>query len=129
MNAARSREPADVEKLSADVVVEPPDALPPSVTGPRLNPSPPPLSLVVAVLSVCEKPDCTSFATACCTSLTARLWLVAFVSDSVSSIDSVELAVVCRDQSTTATRVLSPGASATEWRRLPSVTPCANHDC
>ena len=79
MDAERFREPADVEKLSADVVVLPMPPLAPMLTGPMLNPNPPPSDFVVAVLSVCEKPDCTSVATASWISLTARLWLVVAV--------------------------------------------------
>ena len=123
IEADRSRDPKEEEKLSADVLVLAIDALPPKLTGPAEKPRLAPACFVVEVLSVWEKPDCASVATASCTSLTARLWLVLADRRSPSLIASVADERVRRDQSTTAMRVLSPGARATLWSRLPRVTP------
>ena len=129
MDAARLREPLELEKLSAEVVEWPAPPAPPITSGPSASPKPPPPSSVVAELSACEKPLWTSLATASCTSLTARLWVVRLLSCSVSEIDSDVSVEERRDQSSTAMRVLSPGARASECRRLPSAKPCADHDC
>ena len=68
----------------------------------------------------------TSRATASVTSLMLRLWLVSCATSSLSPTNSVCPAFVRRLQSTTAIRVLSPGARAAECNRCPSVTPCMN---
>ncbi len=58
-----------------------------------------------------EKPPCASLATAWVTSLIERLCDWSLVRSSVSSMISVSPARLLRDQSMTAIRVLSPGAS------------------
>ena len=52
-----------------------------------------------------------------------RLAVVEVSLCSVCDIVSVEEVLVLEEASVTAIRVLSPGASATEYSRLPSATP------
>ncbi|MFJ3904281.1 hypothetical protein [Streptomyces sp. NPDC090025] len=73
-----------------------------------------------------ELPYCSSWAMAFATSLIDRFWSVEPVSNSFSPAVSVPVARVVRCQSTTATRVLSPGASARLCSSRPSVTPWAS---
>ncbi|MFJ6617679.1 hypothetical protein ACIQOW_08940 [Kitasatospora sp. NPDC091335] len=76
-----------------------------------------------------ESPYCSSRAIALATSLIDRFWSVIPDSASFSDAVSVPVALVVRCQSTTATLVLSPGASARLCSSRPSVTPWADQLC
>lgn len=76
-----------------------------------------------------ESPYCSSRAIAFATSLIDRFCSVVPDSASASDAVSVPVARVVRCQSTTATLVLSPGASARLCSSLPSVTPWADQLC
>ncbi|HQC93856.1 MAG TPA: hypothetical protein PLL22_08445, partial [Microbacteriaceae bacterium] len=60
----RSRRPEDDEKLLAFELVAAPPLLPPRVIGPREKPLAEPASEEALDISVVEKPDCASDATA-----------------------------------------------------------------
>ncbi len=76
-----------------------------------------------------DVPYCSSRAIAFATSLIDRFWSLVPDSVSFSAVVSVPVALVLRCQSTTATLVLSPGASARLCSSRPSVTPWADQLC